>query len=143
MKIPLSLLAILALGACQSAPGSRTADDVPSTQTPGPGGSGQTYKALGTEPFWALQIENGKMTFQTPHGPTVIATAIQAGPSFNGWRYTSEPLSVDITFAVCSDGMSDRRYHDTVMVLVGEQEYRGCGGDFLPSSNATEDSANP
>src|SRR3546814_1958083 len=64
MKIPLSLLAILALGACQSAPGSRTADDVPSTQTPGPGGSGQTYKALGTEPFWALQIENGKMTFQ-------------------------------------------------------------------------------
>src|SRR3546814_12364228 len=79
------------------------------------------------------------MTFQTPHGPTVIATAIQAGPSFNGWRYTSEPLSVDITFAVCSDGMSDRRYHDTVMVLVGEQEYRGCGGDFLPSSNANED----
>src|SRR3546814_11355665 len=95
MKIPLSLLAILALGACQSAPGSRTADDVPSTQTPGPGGSGQTYKALGTEPFWALQIENGKMTFQTPHGPTVIATAIQAGPSFNGWRYTSEPLRSD------------------------------------------------
>src|SRR3546814_11192167 len=74
MKIPLSLLAILALGACQSAPGSRTADDVPSTQTPGPGGSGQTYKALGTEPLWALQIENGKMTFQTPTGPTVSAT---------------------------------------------------------------------
>src|SRR3546814_8558244 len=65
------------------------------------------------------------MTFQTPHGPTVIATAIQAGPSFNGWRYTSEPLSVDITFPVCSDGMTARRYHDTVMVLVGEQEYRG------------------
>src|SRR3546814_21135847 len=75
-----------------------------------------TYKALGTEPFWALQIENGKMTFQTPHGPTVIATAIQAGPSFNGWRSTSEPLSVDITFAVCSDGMSDGRYHDTVNI---------------------------
>src|SRR3546814_19032146 len=83
------------------------------------------------------------MTFKAPPGPTVSATAMQAGPSVNGWRYTSEPLSVDITFAVCSDGMSDRRYHDTVMVLVGEQEYRGCGGDFLPSSNATEDSANP
>src|SRR3546814_7945494 len=66
--------------------------DVCSSDLPGPGGSGQTYKALGTEPFWALQIENGKMTFQTPNGPTVIATAIQAGPSFNGWRYTSEPL---------------------------------------------------
>src|SRR3546814_15544710 len=82
------------------------------------------------------------MTFQTPHGPTVIATAIQAGPSFNGWRYTSEPLSVDIPFSVCSDGMSDRRYHDTVMVLVREQEYPACVGDFLPSLNAREASTN-
>src|SRR3546814_20906862 len=116
--------------------------DVCSSDLPGPGGSGQTYKALGTEPFWALQIENGKMTFQTPHGPNVIATAIQSGPSFNGWRYTSEPLSVHITFAVCSDGMSYRRYHDTVMVLGGVQEYRRFCGDFLPVTKATRASEN-
>src|SRR3546814_12998924 len=104
MKIPLSLLAILALGACQSAPGSRTADDVPSTQTPGPGGSGRSYNALGTEPFWALQIENGKMTFQTPHRPTGIAHPITDGPTFNAWRYTSDPSWVDINLPMFTVG---------------------------------------
>lgn len=70
------------------------------------------------------------MSFEAPDGPNMTATSYEARPSFNGWRYVSGKMTVDITFAPCSDGMSDRRYHDTVIVFVAGQEYRGCGGAF-------------
>jgi heat shock protein HslJ len=38
---------------------------------------------------------------------------------------------VDITHVECSDGMSDRTYHDTVTVTLRGRTLRGCGGDVL------------
>ena len=44
-------------------------------------------------------------------------------------RYVTPRITIDITRAECSDGMSDRRYPERVMVTVGRKTVRGCGGD--------------
>ena len=87
-----------------------------------------TYRAVGTEPFWDLEI--GRELIFTDHGNNVSVsqpapTPIQgtAGPI-----YRTERLEVNIVHRQCNDGMSDRSYPDTVDVRVdGRQRYRGCG----------------
>ena len=86
------------------------------------------YKAIGTEPFWSLTIEGETIAFQPMEGAATVAQNVTARPSINGWRYTSDSVSVDVTYSQCSDGMSDTVYKDTVTVLLGTTEYRGCGG---------------
>lgn len=122
----LIMLGLTALCACQS-----TAP--PNGRALPPGGEGTSYKAVGTEPFWALEISNGTMILQTPDSPNIIVTEFDARPTFNGWRYVSEKLTADIGFAPCSDGMSDRRYQHTVIVFAEGKEYHGCGGPFPPA----------
>jgi heat shock protein HslJ len=56
----------------------------------------------------------------------------RATPSFNGWRYVSKKVVADITFTPCSDGMSEFIYKDSVIVMVGDRKYEGCGGGILP-----------
>jgi len=87
-----------------------------------------TYRAVGTEPFWDLEI--GRELIFTDRGNNVSVsqpapTPIQgtAGPI-----YRTERLEVNIVHRQCNDGMSDRSYPDTVDVRVdGRQRYRGCG----------------
>ena len=76
------------------------------------------YAAYGTEPFWDIKIGpditifNGldiaERRFKTP----------DARPSFNGTRYPGNDISIDITRAVCNDGMSERLLQDTVTVQI-------------------------
>jgi heat shock protein HslJ len=91
-----------------------------------------TYKAAGTEPFWSLKINDGAMVFERAGEKAVTADGFVARPSFNGWRYVSKTITADVTFSACSDGMSDWIYKDTVTVMVGDQEYKGCGGGIVP-----------
>jgi heat shock protein HslJ len=110
MVRPLSILSVAALAASAA-----TAQTVP-------------YKAVGTEPFWALTIEGRTMRLEEPgRRPTVVARPV-ARPSFNGERYVTRTMTVDVTHARCSDGMSDRTYRDTVTVQVGRRTLKGCGG---------------
>lgn len=90
------------------------------------------YEAHGTEPFWSLVIAEGTMTFSHAGVRDVRVTRYDARPSFNGWRYTSSKITADVTFAECSDGMSDFTYKDTVTVMVSGQEHKGCGGGIVP-----------
>jgi heat shock protein HslJ len=97
-----------------------------------PSSSGATaapYHAVGTEPGWALTIGDGAMRYQGDYGETRIAVSTpEPRTSFNGHRYETERLTVDITHTPCSDGMSDRRYPDTVMVVADGKTVHGCGG---------------
>jgi heat shock protein HslJ len=111
----------LALAACQSIP-----------DTKGDSGGLAPYKALGTEPFWSLNIDRDKMRFEHEGVVSVGAKDVQARPSFNGWRYSSAKITADVTFTPCSDGMSEFTYKDTVTVMVGKREYKGCGGGIIP-----------
>ena len=88
------------------------------------------YRAVGTEPGWALTIENGLIRYVGDYGKTrVTTTAPMPRPSFNGRRYVTPRITIDITRGECSDGISDRRYPERVTVTVGRHTVRGCGGD--------------
>jgi heat shock protein HslJ/uncharacterized membrane protein len=100
-----------------------------SAQTPD-----EPYRALGTEPFWALTIDGRTMRLDEPGVPPLTVSAPPPRPSFNGRRYVTRRMMVDINAAPCSDGMSDRRYPERVTVMVGRRTLRGCGG--LPIGDA-------
>jgi heat shock protein HslJ len=94
------------------------------------------YLALGTEPGWTIEITPATLNYNGDYGQTqIIVPNPGAKPSFNGERYITDRISVDVTHAPCNDGMSDRRYADTVMVRADGKEFRGCGGAILPPAN--------
>ena len=91
-------------------------------------GPAAPYRALGTEPFWALAISGGQMTYTPMEGAAVGEPLPAQVPIANGYRYDGALLSVVVTHATCSDGMSDLSYADTVAVTVGGETRNGCGG---------------
>lgn len=86
------------------------------------------YRALGTEPFWALVISEKGMRLEEPGRRLRIFRTPPAKAGWNGYRRISKAVTVDVTHVPCSDGMSDRRYPDTVMVFIGDRTLNGCGG---------------
>ena len=87
------------------------------------------YHAAGTEPGWTLTIDRGLIRYVGDYGKTRVTTAApEARPSFNGRRYVTPRITIDITRGTCSDGMSNRTYPERVMVTVGRATVRGCGG---------------
>src|SRR3546814_11116664 len=69
------------------------------------------------------------MRYEGDYGKNVVeAPTPDARPTFNGRRYETRQMTVDITRTPCSDGMSDRRYPDTVRVKTRRGPARGCGG---------------
>lgn len=116
----LLLLAPLALAACYP------------VEPPRPG---ESYRALGTEPFWNVTIENGRMTYDSADGGRFSVPAPEPRTSFNGHRYETPRLTLDITHVRCSDGMSDRIYADRVKAMVDGRELNGCGGEIVPPAN--------
>lgn len=87
------------------------------------------YKALGTEPFWALTITPQTMKFESPNlRAPVSVTTPRVIHGFAGEIYQTRRINVNIVHKRCSDGMSDRTYPDTVQVTVDGTRYEGCGG---------------
>lgn len=94
-------------------------------------GNAQTYRAAGTEPFWSVTLEGRTMRYEAPGQRGFSVTKPRPITGFNGESYRTRRLSVDITHVPCSDGMSDRRYPDTVRVTVNGRKLQGCGGTPL------------
>ena len=93
----------------------------------------QAYRALGQEPGWHLTIADGRMTYVGDYGETRIsAPRPEARPSFNGQRFESARLTVDITYSRCNDSMSGHSYEHQVLVLADGKSVRGCGGARRP-----------
>lgn len=127
IKPLVTLSLVLSLGAC-----------VPVAETPAaaPAPVATAYMAMGTEPGWTVEITPATLNFHGAYGGTqIIVPNPGAKPSFNGERFVTERLSVDVTHVMCDDGMSDRRYADTVMVKADGTELKGCGGAVLPPAN--------
>jgi len=121
IALPASLLA---LAACAPA-----AEGPPQS----PGEQPAAYMALGTEPGWTLEITPSRLNYDGDYGETKIMVPNPgAKPSANGRTYTTDRLSVVIKQAPCSDGMSDRRYSDTVGIVADGKTLQGCGGKILP-----------
>jgi heat shock protein HslJ len=107
----------------------------PPDGTPPP--AAEPYHAMGTEPGWALTIGGGEMTYVGDYGETHITVPTpDPRTTFNGHRYETPRLTVDVTHAACNDGMSARRYPDTVMVITEDKTVHGCGGLDLAGETA-------
>ena len=119
-KFALPLLA-LSLAACQTYP--------PGPGYPGPGyPQGEaTYRAIGTEPFWDLEIGRDMVFTDRGNDVRVLQPTPQPINGVAGEIYQTPRLNVNIVHSRCSDGMSDRTYPDTVQVRVDGREFRGCG----------------
>ncbi len=97
-----------------------------------PGTQPAAYMALGTEPGWTLEITPGLLNYTGDYGDTkILEPNPGARPSFNGERYAGKRLAVEVAHVECSDGMSDRRYRDTVTVTADGKTVKGCGGGIL------------
>ena len=88
------------------------------------------YTARGQEPGWALTVANGRIDYLGNYGEKRINVA-RPNPrtTFNGHRYETPRLIVDITHGRCNDAMSGHGYADQVMVIADGETYRGCGGE--------------
>ncbi len=112
-----SVLLLLVMTGCQALP-------------PAPVVTAQraAYRAIGTEPFWDLKIDDAMMVFtDRGNGVGVSEPAPRVTSGAGGERFRGRRLVVGVVHAPCSDGMSDRVYPDTVTVGVDRHAYRGCG----------------
>ena len=104
---------------------------LPECGTGGPAGA--VYRGRGNEPFWSLEIAGGTTTFKTPGGIPISALTPRAETITGGRRFVAtagdQGLTATILDRPCVDDMSGMPYPDTVIVLAGGREYRGCGGD--------------
>ena len=98
--------------------------------SPGQRPAGETYTARGQEPGWALRIASGWIDYMGNYGEKKISVP-RPDPrtTFNGHRYETPRLIVDVTHGRCNDVMSGHGYADQVMVIAGGEAYRGCGGE--------------
>ncbi len=130
----MKMLLVPALTAAATLAGCAATGTGPATPAP----PTEAYMALGTEPGWTLEITPARLAYNGDYGATRIAVANPgARPSFNGERYVTDRLTVDVTHSACSDGMSDRRYRDTVTVTADGKTVKGCGGAILPAADLT------
>ena len=139
MRLPLiAAAAVLALAACKPAPEAPPAGETPPAPAPEPikpelNGVDltQDLRAVGTEPFWAVEMTKAELKLSGVDIPETKGP--NAGPVMTvgqaDWTTTTaegKPLKITITGKDCSDGMSDRTYPLTAVVVHGETTYNGC-----------------
>lgn len=133
MRPVFAALALLALAACS--PAEEPVQPEAPAEQPAPvlGGVdlGQPVRALGTEPFWSVELTGTELVYTSPDSPEQRAR--QPNPVAQGTTATYEAetadgtdLRVTLIATECSDGMSDRTYPLTAMVKLGDQELTGC-----------------
>lgn len=132
MRPLFAALAVLVLAACSPA---EEAAPPPEAPAPAPVLGGvelaEPVRALGTEPFWSLELTGTELVYTAPETPGQRAP--QPNPLVQGTTATWEAetadgtaLSVTLIATECSDGMSDRTYPLTALVKVGELALTGC-----------------
>ena len=99
------------------------------TATNGPPNDTTVYRALGQEPGWTVTITDERIDYLGDYGETRTP---DPRTTFNGHRYETERLIVDITHSRCNDVMSGHGYEDTVMVIADGTTVHGCGGERRP-----------
>lgn len=128
-----TIVALLVLTACSPAAEAPEAPEPAPEPAPVLAGVDltQPLRALGTEPFWAVELTGSELVYSGVDRPEQRAP--QGAPVLQGtmaiWEATTTagtPLSVTLTATECSDGMSDRTYPLTALVKVGEETLTGC-----------------
>ncbi|WHO39045.1 membrane-like protein [Sphingobium sp. AP49] len=109
------------IAAAQPAPASV------SRETPPPPPPQEDYRAIGTEPFWAVIVKGSVATLQRPDHPP-LRYHVSRTDDPRAVRFLGEGFTMTVTEGPCSDGMSDAIWSDRVQVSFGEGTLKGCGG---------------
>lgn len=130
---------LLPLAACAApqdgaAPSNEQEPAASPTPDEAPAATDLSYRAVGQEPGWLATVEDGRMALLLDYGERRFTIDdVEHRTSFNGHRWTGSseagPVALDATHQLCKDGMSGMNYPDTVLLTVGDDAYRGCGGD--------------
>lgn len=96
--------------------------------------SAKRFQALGTEPFWSLEVLDGKLLYTSPEQLTAVAieahmTAIgkhgDGGLMWEG-RMGGRAVTLTIREGQCSDGMNDTVYPYKSTFTWGDRTEQGC-----------------
>lgn len=85
------------------------------------------YRAIGTEPFWAVTVRGRIATLERPDAAP-IRYHVEREDSRHRIRFVGEGLSLMATEGPCSDGMSDAIWSDRVSIAFSGGTLKGCGG---------------
>lgn len=145
------LASLLLLAACApQAPDGSTAPppaDAPPpaaapAATPIPEEFSGDLDARGTEPFWGLQIRDTQITLQRPDHPAAVGPnpglVMKGGKAVWETQAGTDRLTVTLSLAACSDGMSDLKYDYAAEVVLGSETLKGCAGkaNAMPKEGA-------
>ena len=90
----------------------------------------QHFVALGTEPFWAAEVDGQTMRYRTPEdqpGQLIAIVREARGLSIDlRGSLTGHPVVLTVSAGPCSDGMSDVTYEWTVVRRLGDHRQHGC-----------------
>lgn len=132
MRLLAAALSSLALAACSPSGDAEveTAEAVPPPMLAGVN-LNQPVRALGTEPFWSLELNGTDMLYTSPEpselrAPQPAATVQGSVVIYEAATAQGLPMKVTLTATECSDGMSDRTYPLTAIVEMGERTLTGC-----------------
>jgi uncharacterized membrane protein len=89
-----------------------------------------SFRAIGTEPFWAIEVTKGQMKYSSPEnlqGTHIPANLIRDD---NAWQFMGsmdgKRVILQIEPGPCSDGMSDKSYDFKAKFTWGERSELGC-----------------
>lgn len=131
MRPTLAVLALVTLSACSPEAGA------PDVVAPEPSvvlagvDLGRPVRALGTEPFWAVEMTGTELVYSGVDRPEQRAPQPKTGiqgttATFDSVTSTGTPISIMLAATECSDGMSDRTYPLSAIVRIGDETLTGC-----------------
>lgn len=90
----------------------------------------QNYQALGTEPFWSLEVLPGKLIYTSPETQSGVVIAARLSNAGKQLRYSGEMDGKNVMLTIergeCSDGMSDTVYSHKASFTWGDRTEQGC-----------------
>lgn len=139
-RIAVLSAAAFVLSACSpEAPGGGEAQPPADAPTPPPPAAAVSptaevepiaLSALGTEPFWRVDITNEEFKLSRPDTPAQTAkrVAVAVGAGYISLVSGPSPtVRAAFTKGECSDGMSDLKYPYKVELTWGSETLKGCG----------------
>lgn len=124
--LPLIASALL-LTACAEAPAPDNPEPTAMAELVFPA----SFRAVGTEPFWAVHVGDDRLRYLTPEdqqGESVpfVREQTPKGEMAVTAEVDGKALMLTGRIEECSDGMSDRVYPYTVTLRLGEDTEQGC-----------------
>lgn len=92
--------------------------------------AGDSFRARGNEPFWAIDTEGDTLHFVTPEMPEGRTLESERIAHVKGVAFSGEddgrPFSLDITRTDCTDSMSGEAFEFTATWDYAGQRMHGC-----------------